>query len=222
MPLISTTTRTLIITGAFGSGKTECAIALAMQLARHEAVTLVDLDFVNPYFRSLDHRETLEAGGVTVIAPDASRAQNDAPALPPAARAAIVQPAARTLVDLGGDPSGAIVIGQYAPDLVDYELWAVVNFYRPTTATPEQAAALLREIMGVTRLRLTGVICNNYAGEKTETADLLAGLDECGRLGALLDVPVVLAVAPDGIPLPPLPVPVLRITRRLLRPWDAA
>lgn len=44
--------RTLILTGAYGSGKTECAMALAGILQEQAPVTLIDLDFVNPYFRA--------------------------------------------------------------------------------------------------------------------------------------------------------------------------
>jgi hypothetical protein len=110
-PLLSISNRTIIITGAYGSGKTECAMALAMTQAAFAPVTLVDLDFVNPYFRSQDHRDTLEAAGVRVVAPDPEVAPIDAPAMPPEAREVMLRPNGLTLVDLGGDPAGAIVIG---------------------------------------------------------------------------------------------------------------
>ena len=42
----------LVLTGNYGSGKTELALNLAMQFARTYKTTLVDLDIVNPYFRS--------------------------------------------------------------------------------------------------------------------------------------------------------------------------
>jgi Mrp family chromosome partitioning ATPase len=68
----------LIITGAYGSGKTEVAMELAVRWAEREAVTLIDLDFVNPYFRSQDHRAELEQHGVHIIAPDEKVAAIDA------------------------------------------------------------------------------------------------------------------------------------------------
>ena len=85
---------------------------------RREPVTLVDLDFVNPYFRAQEHAAELHTLGVQLIAPDPRVAPIDAPALPPAARHALLHPAGRTIVDLGGDPDGAIVIGQFAPEMV--------------------------------------------------------------------------------------------------------
>jgi len=41
--------RVLVIVGNYGSGKTELSLNLALKMAeRGEAVTLVDLDIVNP------------------------------------------------------------------------------------------------------------------------------------------------------------------------------
>jgi len=195
-------------------------MALAAWCAAREAVTLVDLDFVNPYFRSQDHQEALHALGVQVIAPEERVAQIDAPAMPPSARQAMVHPTGRTIVDLGGDPAGAIVIGQYAADLVHYDLWAVVNFARPTTATPAQAAPLLRDIAAATRLHFTGLVSNTHFGEYTTPDDIRDGLAHAQELGQLLQVPVVLATVPAGVPAPSLPLPVLEIAPRLRKPWE--
>lgn len=211
----------LIITGAFGSGKTECALALAAQWARAgEVVSLVDLDFVNPYFRAQEHRAELEALGVEVIAPEARVAAIDAPSVPAGTRAALLRPRGRTIVDLGGDPAGAVVIAQFAPELRAYELWAAHNVFRPTTAEPEQAAALLAEIAGATRLRLTGLIAASHLGEDTTVDDVLDGLESTRAVAGLLGVPVVLLSAPAWLRLPALEAPVLAITPRLKRPWE--
>ena len=49
--------RLLIVTGHFGTGKTEFSVNLALALARAgEKVMLADLDIVNPYFRSRERR----------------------------------------------------------------------------------------------------------------------------------------------------------------------
>ena len=211
----------LIITGAFGSGKTECALALAAAWARAgEAVSLVDLDFVNPYFRAQDHRAELEGLGVAIIAPEARVAAIDAPSVPAETRTALVHSRGRTIVDLGGDPAGAVVIAQFAAEMTQYDLWAAHNCFRPTTAEPAQAAALLAEIAGTARLRLSGLIAASHLGQHTTRDDVLAGLESTRAVAGLLGVPVVLVSAPAWLPLPAVEVPVLPITPRLKRPWE--
>ena len=53
--------RLSIITGHYGTGKTEFAVNLALALAGEgEKVMLADLDIVNPYFRSRERKQLLE------------------------------------------------------------------------------------------------------------------------------------------------------------------
>ena len=49
--------RISIITGHYGTGKTELAVNLALALAAEgQRVMLADLDIVNPYFRSRERK----------------------------------------------------------------------------------------------------------------------------------------------------------------------
>ena len=57
--------RLSIITGHYGTGKTEFAVNLALSLAAGgERVMLADLDIVNPYFRSRERRQLLDRKSV--------------------------------------------------------------------------------------------------------------------------------------------------------------
>ena len=211
----------LIITGAYGSGKTECALAFALRWAGEgDAVTLIDLDFVNPYFRAQDHRAELEAAGARIIAPEPRVGPIDAPSMPPAARGALLRPRGRVVVDLGGDPAGAIVIRQFAPALRRYECWAAHNAFRPTTSEPEQAAALLREIARATGLRVSGLLAASHLGEGTTAAEVLDGLAQTRVIASLLDIPVTMICPPVWVALPALDLPLLPIAPRLRRPWE--
>ena len=50
--------RITLITGHYGSGKTNFAVNLALrQAAEGKKVTVVDLDIVNPYFRTAEFAE---------------------------------------------------------------------------------------------------------------------------------------------------------------------
>ena len=56
--------RLSIITGHYGTGKTEFSVNLALALASDgEQVMVADLDVVNPYFRSRERRTMLDADG---------------------------------------------------------------------------------------------------------------------------------------------------------------
>ena len=51
------THRVSIVTGHYGTGKTEFAVNLALQLAALDRKVMVaDLDIVNPYFRSRERK----------------------------------------------------------------------------------------------------------------------------------------------------------------------
>lgn len=210
----------LILTGAYGSGKTECALALAAEAAGEGPVTLVDLDFVTPYFRSQDYRSEMMSLGVRVIGPDARTAAVDAPSVPAEAVEALTRPTVYTVVDLGGDPAGALVLGQFAPLPEPYEAWGVVNFARPTTPDASRAAVVLTEIAAMARIRLTGLMSNTHMGPSTSEADESAGLAEAKVLGALMDLPVVRVAVPRGITLKSPPVPLLYLPLRVKRPWE--
>lgn len=74
--------RITLVCGHYGSGKTNFALNLAVNAAkRGEKITLVDLDIVNPYFRTADYKDELEASGVDVIAQNLEGTTLDAPAL---------------------------------------------------------------------------------------------------------------------------------------------
>ena len=69
-----------IVTGHFGSGKTNFSINLARHAAQGGArVTLIDMDIVNPYFRSADF--VGQYPGVNVLAPDFANSNVDLPYL---------------------------------------------------------------------------------------------------------------------------------------------
>ena len=73
--------RFLVITGNYGSGKTEISLNLALKAASKEATTLVDLDIVNPYFRTGEKAEELRQAGVRVLMPTFAMTTVDIPVL---------------------------------------------------------------------------------------------------------------------------------------------
>ena len=164
--------------GHYGSGKTNIAVNYALHLRRQGLeVTIADLDIVNPYFRSKDSTDVLEAEGVRVIALPFANSSVDLPALPSAAYAVVQDRTRHAVLDIGGDDRGAYALGRFVPYLLeenDYEMLYVVNFQRPLTTTVPDAVEVMREIEQACGLAFTGIVNNTNLGAET-TLDLVKG-----------------------------------------------
>ena len=117
--------RVLLLCGHYGSGKTNIAFNMAQAIKReYPTVTLADLDIVNPYFRSKDSAQDLEAAGIRLICSRYANSNVDIPALPPDLYALTDDRRMRAIIDVGGDDRGALVLGRLAPSILeenDYE-----------------------------------------------------------------------------------------------------
>ena len=108
--------RVSIITGHYGTGKTEFAVNLALAMAGEgTSVILADLDIVNPYFRSRERRSLLEEAGVRLISSSQACSDADVPALPAELLTILEDRSLRGVLDIGGDPVGARVLARFQP-----------------------------------------------------------------------------------------------------------
>ena len=127
----------LVLTGNYGSGKTEIALNIALESAKRMKTTLVDLDIVNPYFRSSEKAEELREAGVRTLMPTYAMTTVDIPALPAEIQSVFEIPADRVIFDVGGDDTGAAALGRYYPSFAARrdrtEMILVVNCMRPLT-----------------------------------------------------------------------------------------
>ncbi len=190
--------RFTVVTGHYGSGKTNLALNLARDLrSRFALVTLVDLDVVNPYFRSSDYAPLLDRLGVRLVSPRFAGTTVDVPSLSAGVYAAIESEGA-VVFDAGGDDVGATALGRFAKRIegVEHEMLYVVNRYRNLTATPAEAAALLREIEAASHLRATGVANNSHLREETTMRTVLDSEDFARETAGLLGLPLVCTTVP--------------------------
>ncbi|HCX04349.1 MAG TPA: ATP-binding protein, partial [Clostridiales bacterium] len=89
-----------IIVGHYGSGKTEFAVNYAVKSKEdNPKVNLIDLDIINPYFRSRERRNELKELGVNVIESSIKNKNLDLPALSPAINGAINEKGSKTIID---------------------------------------------------------------------------------------------------------------------------
>ena len=206
--------RYTVLVGNYGSGKTELAIAIARaQRAGHPEgrVALVDLDIVNPYFRSAEQHALLEAEGIEVFMPSFAMSTVDIPALPAQIQAVFEQPYAHVVIDVGGDDTGATALGRYAPYTSalrdEMNVLYVVNPCRPFSASAEDIVALYRLIERQARLTPDHLVNNANLQESTTPEVLLAGQALLTQAAAQLDRPVSMIAGraclrdalPDGL-----------------------
>ena len=182
----------VVVTGHYGCGKTNFSINLALDYAaKGRKVTLVDMDLVNPYFRTSDYRELLESKGIEVIAPVFGHTNLDIPSLP-ASMYSIFDSKDMVIVDVGGDDVGSTVLGRFRPKFegLDYDMLYVVNRFRNLTATPEEAVEVLNEIRAVSGLTPTGLINTSHLMQETDAHIIAEGIDFTRRISALTGLPV--------------------------------
>lgn len=186
--------RVTILTGHYGSGKTSIAVQYALRLREAgKMVSICDLDIVNPYFRSTDHRVELEAAGVCLVTSQFAGSNLDIPALPKELYAAIADKSGYAVLDVGGDDRGAVALGRYVPDIVDegdYEMLFVANFFRPLTKTAEDALQVLREVEAACGMRATALVNNSNLGLETSAEDVLGTVDRMERFAQLAELPI--------------------------------
>ena len=185
--------RILVLVGNYGSGKTEISLNLALKLARRgEKVTLVDLDIVNPYFRSSERTELLEKEGVKVYAPSFAMSTVDVPSLPADIQAVFADKSRRVIFDVGGDDTGAAALGQYKPyfDQDDVEVLFVVNAFRPLSRDADSVCDLMLRVAGRSRLSPTAVINNANVAWETEESDLVRGEELLHEVSTRMNLPI--------------------------------
>jgi len=169
--------RILLLSGHYGSGKTNIAVNLAFMLKKmHERVTIADVDIVNPYFRTSDSRRELEENGIRLICSEFAGSNVDLPALPAEMYSIIDDPGQTAIIDVGGDDRGALALGRIREGILkenDYEMLFVINRFRPLTRNAELTVEIMREIESAGGIRFTAVVNNSNLGAETTAEDVL-------------------------------------------------
>lgn len=164
--------RYLVLTGNYGSGKTELALNLALQFSEQEQTTLVDLDIVNPYFRSGEKAEEMKAAGVRMLMPTYAMTTVDIPALPAEIQSVFEVPSDRVIFDVGGDDTGAAALGRFYPSFMarraQTKMIFVINCMRPLTKQADEIIDLAERIRNRGRLQIDMLINNTNLADRTE------------------------------------------------------
>ncbi|MBP1925558.1 hypothetical protein J2Z76_001417 [Sedimentibacter acidaminivorans] len=185
--------RLVIITGHYGSGKTEFAVNYAVKMKNsYSNVSLADLDIVNPYFRSREKKILLEDMGIQVLDSSINNQTLDLPALPAGIMGSITNLNMKAILDIGGDPVGARVLARFSDQIkmMDYDLFYVINGNRPETQTKENVIRYLKDIESTSGLKVTGLINNTHLLKDTSVSDVELGHELSKEVSWEIDVPI--------------------------------
>lgn len=184
-----------IFLGEAGCGKSELAVHLVLELARQgREVHFFDLDQTKPLMRSRDAEGLLEKAGVTV---HFQQQTADAPTQVGGLIPLLLDEKKAVILDVGGNDTGAKLIGGYAHLLKAADVWFVVNPYRPWSATTEHIDGTLSAILRASRLKMPRFLLNPNLGGGTTLEEYLFGI----KLGLELLSPYV-AVEAAAVPAP--------------------
>lgn len=216
--------RVTVICGHYGTGKTNLSINLALDCAREgDEVTLIDMDVVNPYFRSSDYSDVLTREGVRVLGPNFANSNLDTPSLPAAIGDAISD-GRKVIIDVGGDDAGATALGVYSRKLAeaDPDVLYVINKYRSQTTVADEAAVILTEIERAARIKATGIVNNSHLKDLTDADTILESLPFAEEVSRLTGLPVRFTTAPDYVDLLNK-IPMMYQVRVYVKaPWEKA
>jgi len=215
-----------IFTGHFGSGKTEVAVNFALKMSyEYKKTAIVDLDIVNPYFRTVDARAELEQNGIWVIAPVYANTNVDVPALPAEINALFENKEYKIVLDVGGDDLGAKAVSRYKDEIVqdDYEMYFVINTKRPMTDTVNKIKEMIREIEQSAGLRITKLVNNTNLLDSTTSEDIIEGQRLIEQVSSELNIPIGFV---SGIQnaldqdVQHLRIPLLQLEKHIKLPWE--
>ena len=184
-----------VMVGSFGGGKSELSLNMAVRAAAKGKCTLIDLDVINPYFRTSERGDVLDRAGVELISPPYALKKIEILSVSPRVYSAFTRGEGTVIFDVGGDHIGAVALGQYKPnfDAVPPELLHVlfvVNPLRPLCADFDNAMSILMKIQKVSRLNVTGIVNNANLAELTELGHLRQGYELVKELSEATGIPV--------------------------------
>jgi len=218
----------IIIAGNYGSGKTEVCVNFAKHLRKLgvDNIKLVDLDIVNPYFRSREAREDLEKNGIKVLSPKGDKHYGELPIISPQIKAEIISGHSMLILDVGGDDVGARVLSSLFDAILGkkYEFLVVLNTNRPFTEDVSGCLKMIESLEKSSRLEMTGIVSNTHMIDETTLETIKNGLKVIENVAEKRKIPIrfvsVNSEILNEVKEDEFNYPVLPISRLMLKPWE--
>ena len=195
--------RLTILCGHYGSGKTNIAVNMALDLrSKRDRVAIADLDIVNPYFRSKDSEDEFKQHDIRLICSEFASSNVDLPSMPADLYAITDDRELSVILDIGGDDRGAYALGRLRDAIKnenDYEMLMVVNRFRPLTPDAPSTVEVMREIEAACGIPFTGIINNSNLAAETDASAVLGSVKYAEEVSKLSGLPVVLTTVEERL-----------------------
>ncbi len=195
--------RLTILSGHYGSGKTNIAVNIAARLSGEgKKVSVADLDIVNPYFRTKDSRNLFAEKGIRLISSEYAGTNLDIPALPQDMYSLTDDRSEYGVIDVGGDDRGALALGRIVPAVIAencYQMIMVINGFRPLTRNAPDTIEVMREIESACGIALTGMINNSNFGAETTAEDVADSMEYAGEVSRISGLPLLMVTCAEEI-----------------------
>lgn len=176
------------IVGHYGSGKSEFSVNYAIKKGME---MIIDLDVVNPYFRSREVETILKKYNIELAgSPLEKSSGSDLPFVSSKMYLPFYQEI-KAVYDLGGNDVGAKLLRQFSELVKDYEMFLVINIYREETENKEKIIKMINQIEGSSGLSVTGLINNTNLLRETTVEDVLLGEKIIKEVSKELNLPIV-------------------------------
>jgi len=190
--------RITIIAGHYGSGKSEISVNLALN---NQVDYIVDLDIMNPYFRSRALDDLFTEHGIKLVESTVKGMLNsDMPYVSGEGAIPFINKNVTAIYDLGGTENGAKVLIQFldrTDDYSDVDFLVTVNTFRPETANSDLILQTIVLLEAQTQLKVTGLINNTNLMDETTLEDVIHGEEEIKKVSEKLGIPIVYTVVEE-------------------------
>lgn len=191
----------VIVTGAYGTGKTEFCLQSALNLRKttDEKIVIADLDVMNPYFRSREREDFLRAYNIEIAGSSLdNNTGQDIPALSFAFKSA-VRLGLPVIIDLAGSENGLKVLSSCRDVLTDYEMLCVCNVFRRDMDSADKIIHFVRSAEAVSGIKVTGLVNNSHLLRETTPENIIFSLKQVGKASETLNIPVKLTLIKSDI-----------------------
>ncbi|MFV0424002.1 MAG: hypothetical protein ACK5K7_00295 [Bacilli bacterium] len=185
-----------IITGLYGSGKSEFTLQYALYLSKqsNRKIFVADLDVVNVYFRSREKEAMLNENGIELLGNVlGSNANTDVPHFAPNFYNAIKDENSHLIIDLAGSEVGLRMIPSFLEDLVErnhgeYNFLYVINANREGNMNTVSFDSKVNYINNYSSLKITGIVNNSHLMQYSNCEDMVRAQEIVSKSKFNLDI----------------------------------